>query len=127
MCEAVAGRFKDSLSDASGGDWEVLEVDVPGPGLVVATVCGDEELVVWRTAFGDVCVMDARCPHQWSHLAQEGTVDGGELVCMTHFWRFTTEGEGWKINMDGRRDRKGDIGTYSCREADGRIWIKRET
>ena len=88
-------------------------------------VLGVDDLVVWRTALGEVCVMEARCPHQWSHLAQEGSVDGEELVCLAHFWRFKTNGEGWKANMGGRRDRKGDIDIRPCREVDGRIWVRR--
>jgi len=83
-----------------------------------------EDLVVWRTADGTPCVMEARCPHQWSHLAGEGVVDGEELVCLTHLWRFAVDGAGWKANMAGRRDRKGDIVVYPCREDGGAIWIR---
>ena len=107
------------------GNWRIVDVDLPSPGSVIDAVCGDDDLVVWRTDRGEVCVMDARCPHQWSHLAQEGMVDGEELVCLAHFWRFSTSGEGWKANINGRRDRKGDIDVYSSREIDGRIWIRR--
>ncbi len=32
--------------------------------------------------------MEARCPHEWSHLGAEGVVDGPEIVCAAHFWRF---------------------------------------
>ena len=92
---------------------------------MVEAVLGTDDLVVWRTALGEACVMEARCPHQWSHLAQEGWVDGAELVCLAHFWRFTTSGEGWKANLGGRRDRKGDIDVRPCREVDGRIWVRR--
>ena len=127
MSEAVAGRSEDGFSDRSEEDWQALEVEPPGSGSVVATVLGDEDLVVWRTTLGQVCVMEARCPHQWSHLAKEGSVDGEELVCLAHFWRFTTNGNGWKANVSGRRDRKGDIDVHPCREADGRIWVKRST
>lgn len=100
-------------------------MELPEPGSVIEVELGAEDLVVWRTARGEVCVMEARCPHQWSHLGQEGSVDGEELVCMTHFWRFTTSGEGWKANMEGRRDRKSDIDVYPCREVDGKIWVRR--
>jgi nitrite reductase/ring-hydroxylating ferredoxin subunit len=37
--------------------------------------------------------MEARCPHQWSHLGGEGVVEGDELVCLTPPLAFTTEGE----------------------------------
>ena len=125
MSEAVVGQSKERPSHGPDGDWEPLEVEPPGPGSVVESVHGVDDLVVWRTALGEVCVMEARCPHLWSHLAQEGSVDGEELVCLAHFWRFTTSGEGWKANMGGRRDRKGDTDVHPCREVDGRIWVRR--
>ena len=125
MSEAVVGQSKERPSDDLDGDWEALEVEPPGPGSVAEAALGVEDLVVWRTALGEVCVMEARCPHQWSHLAQEGSVDGEELVCRAHLWRFKTNGEGWKANMGGRRDRKGDIDVHPCREVDGRIWVRR--
>ena len=94
------------------------------PGSVVDAVLDERDLVIWRTIDGRPCVMEARCPHQWSHLAGEGAVDGDELVCLAHFWRFTTEGEGWKVNVGGRRDRKGDIETLPCREDSEGIWVQ---
>jgi phenylpropionate dioxygenase-like ring-hydroxylating dioxygenase large terminal subunit len=94
------------------------------PGATVEATLADEDLVVWRTAGGVPCVMDARCPHQWTHLAFQGVVDGEELLCLSHFWRFTTDGSGWKENAYGRRDRKGDIGVRGCLEMDGAIWTR---
>jgi len=91
------------------------------PGAVVAVDVGDVELVVWRTFDGRPVVMDARCPHQWSHLEAEGVVDGDEIVCAAHFWRFGVEGCGTKLNVLGRRDPKADIDVYPSREQDGMI------
>lgn len=99
-------------------------VDVAGevaPGQIVDAVHGDLDLVVWRTSDGEPCVMEARCPHQWSHLGAEGVVDGPEIVCAAHFWRFATDGTGTKVGMTGRRDPKADIATFPCREVAGRI------
>jgi phenylpropionate dioxygenase-like ring-hydroxylating dioxygenase large terminal subunit len=67
---------------------------------------------------------DSRCPHQGSDLAHEGVVDGDELVCLTHFWRFDTEGHASKLSMTGRRDPKGDIAGLGVRERDGRIEVR---
>jgi phenylpropionate dioxygenase-like ring-hydroxylating dioxygenase large terminal subunit len=79
------------------------------------------ELVVWRDRSGRPCVMDARCPHQWSYLGFEGVVDGDELVCASHFWRFDVHGHGTKVNVNGRRDVKADIEVFPCDEVDGRL------
>lgn len=100
----------------------LVGTDAVGPASVVEAVGGDADLVVWRDADGEPCVMDARCPHQWSHLAAEGVVDGPELVCTAHFWRFGRDGRGTKAAMSGRRDEKSPIRVYPCREEGGRIW-----
>jgi nitrite reductase/ring-hydroxylating ferredoxin subunit len=100
------------------------------PGAIADGAFEDGELqidvVAWRTFDGRPCVMDARCPHQWSHLGAEGFVDGDEIVCTAHFWRFTIEGTGSKVNVNGRRDLKADIEVFTCEERDGSIWARRE-
>jgi nitrite reductase/ring-hydroxylating ferredoxin subunit len=100
-----------------------------GAGAIVDGVLDNGELpidvVVWRTFDGRPCVMDARCPHQWSHLGAEGFVDGDEIVCTAHFWRFTVDGTGSKLNVNGRRDLKADIDVFVCEERDGAIWVDR--
>ncbi|MEZ5143904.1 MAG: Rieske 2Fe-2S domain-containing protein [Acidimicrobiales bacterium] len=92
-----------------------------GPGEIRAVVPAGREVVVWRAADGRLSVCDARCPHQWSHLEAEGVVDGDELVCTAHFWRFDVDGHGTKLSVKGRRDEKADLMTYPCRECDGVI------
>jgi nitrite reductase/ring-hydroxylating ferredoxin subunit len=95
------------------------------PGELIAVDVGDGadrlELVLWRDRAGRPCVMDARCPHQWSYLGFEGVVDGDEVVCASHLWRFDVEGRGTKVNVKGRRDVKADIPVFVCEEVDGRV------
>ena len=82
----------------------------------------EHDVVVWRAADDTVIVMESRCPHQWSHLGAVGVVDGCEVVCLTHHWRFGTDGAGSKLNVNGRRDPKAAIQTFECVEQDGAIW-----
>jgi phenylpropionate dioxygenase-like ring-hydroxylating dioxygenase large terminal subunit len=98
---------------------DLVAADQVHPGSAVAVDVGDLELVVWRTHDGAWCVADARCPHQWSHLGVAGSVEGDELVCLSHFWRFGTDGVGCKLAMSGRRDPKADLVVYPCRVTDG--------
>ena len=116
----------DPPGDVGAGDtWvAVATAESVTPGEVVEATLDDAEVVVWRTQSGLPCVMEARCPHQWSHLGDAGAVAGEEIVCLTHFWTFATDGSGWKENLDGRRDRKGDIEVYPCRETAGTIWAR---
>jgi nitrite reductase/ring-hydroxylating ferredoxin subunit len=103
-------------------EWVVVADAAPGPGEILAD--DDHDVVVWTTFDGMTCVMDGRCPHEWSHLGAEGVVDGDELVCAAHFWRFTTAGTGTKLNVKGRRDAKGDIEVFPSRVEDGRVMAK---
>ena len=105
---------------------DVRGSDEVSPGAAVAVEVPGADLVVWRTAGGVLAACDARCPHQWSHLATAGVVDGEELVCVSHFWRFDTEGHGSKLSMTGRRDAKGDVATVAVREREGRIELEVE-
>ena len=117
----MVGRSDDGQP---GPGWvRLLDVEVPPGGIVEASL-GGEDLVVWRSGSGVPCVSEARCPHQWSHLAHDGVVDGEELVCLTHFWRFGPDGAGWKANVNGRRDRKGDLAVLPCVDHDGAIWVR---
>lgn len=104
--------------------WQHLirAAEVP-PGAVVAVDAGQLELVVWRSLDGRPVVCDGRCPHQWSHFGAEGVVDGAELVCLSHWWRFDADGRGSKVNVKGRRDPKGDVAVFACREHDGVIEV----
>lgn len=83
------------------------------------------EVIIWRSESGEVCAMEPRCPHKWTHLGVEGLVVGEELLCTDHFWIFKQDGKGFKENEEkGRLDKKGDIGTFPCKEEDGAIFIQ---
>lgn len=51
-----------------------------------------------------------------------GFVDGEELVCGEHFWRFDEDGHGSKQAMNGRRDPKSDVATFVHRVDHGELW-----
>ena len=112
MADLVPER---SLTIAAGG--------VPAGAIVDAEIDG-VEVVVWRGASGRLCATDARCPHQWSHFAAEGAVDGDELVCTSHFWRFAPDGSGCRLVGTDRREPVVGIGVHHVHEAaDGTIIV----
>jgi phenylpropionate dioxygenase-like ring-hydroxylating dioxygenase large terminal subunit len=51
-----------------------------------------QELVLFRTDGGKAVLFDAYCPHLGAHLGHGGRVDGNDLVCPFHGWRFGTDG-----------------------------------
>jgi len=106
---------------AADGWRRLLASDLVGVAEVRAVDVDGRELVVWRGIDDVAVVMDARCPHLWSHLEAEGVVDACEIVCSSHFWRFDAAGRGTKVNVLGRRDPKADIRVHPSREHDGYI------
>ena len=102
---------------------DVTESERLASGQIVMVDREDGDIVVWRTTAGKVVACDARCPHQWSHLGTAGAVDGEEIVCLSHFWRFDQEGTGSKLSAAGRRDEKSSIRTFVVRENEGRLEI----
>lgn len=56
-----------------------------GEGRTVAV--GDEEVAIFRTRRGDVCAVQATCPHRGGPLA-DGIVGGSRIVCPLHSYAF---------------------------------------
>ena len=61
----------------------------------------DEPLVVLRRPTGDVAVFADECPHRGAPLSL-GRLDGGELVCAYHGWRFGLDGKATCVPALGR-------------------------
>lgn len=54
------------------------------------TILG-RELVIYRGEDKQAVILDAYCPHFGAHLG-EGTVEGNEIRCFFHHWKFDSEG-----------------------------------
>jgi phenylpropionate dioxygenase-like ring-hydroxylating dioxygenase large terminal subunit len=81
----------------------------------------DRHLVAWRDEPGELHLQDAFCPHLGAHLGHGGTVDGCELVCPFHGWRYDAEGANTKIPYSDRINRKARITTFPTVERNGLI------
>jgi nitrite reductase/ring-hydroxylating ferredoxin subunit len=79
------------------------------------------DLVVWRGEDGLPHVMDAYCPHLGAHLGYGGRVEGCELVCPFHWWRFGADGRNTRIPYDGTRSEAARIKTYPTVDRNGMI------
>ncbi len=113
------------ILSASMGWFDVCAAGDVGAGGIITIDVDSIEMVLWRTTAGELAACDSRCPHQWAHLGTAGAVDGDEIVCLSHFWRFDTNGTGSKLSATGRRDEKSPNRTFRVDERDGRIlvWI----
>ena len=62
------------------------------PGQVLPIEYFDRKLVVWRDDDGATHVNDAFCPHLGAHFGYGGQVQGDDLICPFHGWRFDAQG-----------------------------------
>ena len=74
---------------------------------------------LWRDEAGELHVQDAFCPHLGAHLGHGGTVEGCEIVCPFHGWRFDAEGANTDIPYSERTNKKGTLRTYPVVERNG--------
>jgi nitrite reductase/ring-hydroxylating ferredoxin subunit len=99
-----------------------FQVAFPGdiaPGEVTALEYWGRELVLWRDSSGTFHLQDAYCPHLGAHLAYGGTVDGDELACPFHGWKFDGAGVCQNIPYSERTNRKAKLRTYPVVERNG--------
>ena len=92
------------------------------------------ELVLFRTEGGEAALFDAHCPHLGAHFGHGGRIEGEELVCPFHAWRFGTDGAcrgmpyGSRIPATARagrwhlRERHGVILAWHCPEGSAPDW-----
>jgi len=84
------------------------------------------ELVAWRGEDERVRVVDAYCPHLGAHLGHGGRVEGGDVVCPFHGWRWNgDDGRCVAIPYSKRIPANARIRSYEVREQNGyaMIWI----
>jgi len=62
------------------------------PGTVRPAKYFDQHLVVYRSESGKAVVMEAHCLHMGAHLAYGGRVDGEDIVCPFHAWKWNSQG-----------------------------------
>lgn len=85
----------------------------------------DERLVLWRTSGGMVCAARDLCLHRGVPLSM-GLVEGDDLVCKYHGFRYASDGRCIKIpaNPGAAIPPKLCLRTHPVREAYGLIWVQ---
>lgn len=92
------------------------------PGQTKAAYYFATHLVLWRDDDGGAHVMDAFCPHLGAHLGHGGTVEGCEIMCPFHGWKFDAEGANTDIPYSDRTNGRAKVGTYPTQERNGFIY-----
>ena len=110
------------------GWFQVCVPDEVAVGDTKALYYFDRHLVAWRDDEGRLQVMDAFCPHLGAHLGHGGTVDGCEIICPFHGWRFDEAGSNVDIPYSTRTNKRARIRSYPTVEVNGKslVWFHPE-
>jgi 5,5'-dehydrodivanillate O-demethylase len=95
------------------------------PGTVRPVRLLGEDLAAFRTASGDLGLLDARCPHRGASLAY-GLVENDSLRCAYHGWRFDRAGACVELPAlrpaDAALRRRACTTAYAARELGGLVF-----
>jgi nitrite reductase/ring-hydroxylating ferredoxin subunit len=97
-----------------------LAREVPRGAVVTRRVAG-EDVVVFRTASGEVGVVEAYCPHMGAHLGHGGTVVAEAIRCPFHGFRFDRLGTCVATGYGTEPPAKACLRTWPVREVSGFI------
>jgi len=80
------------------------------------------DLIIYRTEDGTAVAMAAHCPHMGAHIGYGGWVEGCDVVCPFHGWKWAPDGVNKDVpsqnNLSGRA-----IRVWETAETNGIIWI----
>ncbi|MEO1620832.1 MAG: aromatic ring-hydroxylating dioxygenase subunit alpha [Cyanobacteria bacterium J06632_3] len=86
---------------------------------VLVELCS-EEIVLFRSATGNIAALKNRCPHRGMRLS-EGWVENEEIVCPYHAWRYAADGQGFSPSTPKL---KPCASSFTVVERYGVIWVK---
>lgn len=93
------------------------------PGEVRPLRYFDCDLVAFRGQTGVLSVLDAYCPHLGANLGYGGCVEGENIVCPFHAWRWNGQGENVCIPYSTTINRRQRIRPWPVREVDGLVLV----
>lgn len=101
------------------GWFQVAWSDEVTPGAAKPLFFFDRHLVAWRDEDGDAHVWDAFCPHLGAHLGVRARIEGDEMVCPLHGWRYDSTGTCVDIPYSDRLNKQAKVRTYPVIERNG--------
>jgi nitrite reductase/ring-hydroxylating ferredoxin subunit len=91
------------------------------PGHMLPLRYFGRDLACGRTVRGTVVLVDAYCPHLGAHLGYGGLVDGEEVVCPFHGWRFDELGVNVDIPYANHVNRRACLKVWPTSEVNGSV------
>jgi nitrite reductase/ring-hydroxylating ferredoxin subunit len=92
-------------------------------GTVLTRSLAGRDLILFRTASGRVCAMDAYCPHLGAHLGRGGRVEGEVLRCPFHGFRFDGGGRCVATGYGSKPPPTAVARTYEVREVNTMLCV----
>ena len=120
---AAQSRPRFPLPRYPTGWFQVLWSNELEPEQSIPATNFGQDLVIYRGASGEVSVLDAHCPHMGAHLGHGGRVEGDELVCPFHAWRFGHDGQCKGIPYAERVPKRASVKKWHAREVNGGIFV----
>jgi nitrite reductase/ring-hydroxylating ferredoxin subunit len=93
------------------------------PGQVKPLKIFGEDVVLFRTGSGRANVFDAYCPHLGASLAHGGCVEGEQIVCPWHGWKWDSDGANTHIPFIDEPHKVARLKKWEVREVDGLILV----
>ncbi len=115
-------------SDSMRKSWYAIGLSSEFGSQPVASKLLGESLVSWRDKRGKVNALRDLCIHRGTALSL-GKVEGCEIVCPYHGWRFNGDGKYTHIPQPlepCRVPKKAEIQSYLCAEWYGLVWVALE-
>ncbi len=93
------------------------------PGDVHPVKYFGQHLVLFRTGGGDAKMLDAYCPHLGAHLGHGGVVEGEDIKCPFHAWKFDGAGECTEVPYAEKIPPKAKVPCWPVCEVNGMIHV----
>ena len=109
--------------------WYMIEYsDALAPGQVKPLQYFGRDLVLFRGEDGQVRLLDAFCPHMGAHLGYGGKIEGNEIRCPFHAWKFDGSGTCTEIPYSDKIPKRAKIDPWHVIERNGLIlaWCNEE-
>lgn len=121
MTTQDAARASKTAPFATGWYLVRFSADLPPSGVVPLRYFA-KDLVLYRGEDGAPVLLDAHCPHLGAHLGHGGRVEGAEIVCPFHAWRFGQDGRCTGVPYASRIPNRAAVRPYPLREHSGMIF-----
>ena len=121
MSHLTASHRPPQASPFAGG-WYMISWSADlGPGQVVPLRYFARDFVLFRRESGAPALLDAHCPHLGAHLGHGGRVEGDDIVCPFHAWRFGPDGSCTGIPYAKKVPPKASVRSHQVVEHSGMV------